>query len=167
MGSSGALAQPCARCHFAGRCDRFEEGATCVVAREYQAELEAELMGLEHVREQDALVVHNLSVTATGLRIVDEYIAAVGPFRVDEEGNVSLQTALTDWREKLSRSLVQMADALGLTPRARAQLKLGGAGGVAGGLAALLIEAERIEGERRKAEAANTVEGQFELEMEE
>jgi P27 family predicted phage terminase small subunit len=136
------------------------------VAREYQEQVEAEIMGLKHIKPEDRFVVADFAVTATGLRIADEYIAAQGPFTVDEEGEVAVREAILDLRHRLSASLMRQADALGLTPQARARLKLADGQGGRGGLASLLLEAEQIQAARRAAEEEATVEGDFELQVE-
>jgi hypothetical protein len=138
------VAPPCKRCLFASRCGRFVEGATCGLAEEHLAEVMEEIAALPWVKAQDAFAVRVFGVTATALRIADQYIAAVGPFRVGEDGEVEVQASIMDWRHKLSGALGRQAEALGLTPTARARMGLEPRR--PRGLAALLAEAAERSG---------------------
>lgn len=153
--SEGAMAPPCGRCIYAERCEEYEAGATCTVAERYQAELIEELMGLEHVLEQDALAVRELATIATGLRILDQYIAAHGPF-VPGASPVVIETqpVLAKLRSQLSAKLLGLLNDFGLTPRARATLKIEQQGGSLAGLAAMLLA---IEDERVRAAGSSSV----------
>jgi len=122
---SSAIAPPCRVCIARTTCDRFRDGdATCIVAEEYQAQVIADLMVLPQIQAEDEPIVREYSKWATALLILDKYIANASPLLPgSDQGFVDVQPALKE-RVKISSHLLKCADALGLSPAARAKLKV-------------------------------------------
>jgi len=121
-----SLAPACSRCVARPDCEAFREGGTCALAERAQADLVAQVMELPHVRPEDYRLAREFAKTAVALDIVDAYVGATSPFLPGAEaGFVELQPVMRD-RARLSAQLRALAGDLGLSPAARARLRVSG-----------------------------------------
>lgn len=153
-----AIAPPCRFCIAKSECDRFREGnATCILAEEYQAEVTAQIMALPQIQPEDRPLVLEYAKTATALTIIDRYVAHASPLLPgSDKGYLDVQPVMKQ-RAGLSSQLVKLADALGLSPAARAKLKVGERD-KQGGLAAALAEISRRQA---RQETAGAIDAEF------
>ena len=151
---SRAIAPPCSKCLAKGECDRYQDGQTCVVAEEYQAEVTAQIMALPHLQPEDRPLASEYAKQATALAIIDHYLAHAGPFLPGAEAGLVEAQPVLKLRTTISMVLVRLASELGLSPAARARLKTGGPGHSPGSeLARAIAELTAQEAERRRAGA--------------
>ena len=149
------IAPVCRACEWRNECEaddpeRFDGAGHCWRLAEFQAELAAEIRGLEHIKAEDGILVDLLCQDVALKELIDAYVAGSEP---------NPPASLAKERGACANRIVKLATELGLSPRSRAALKLTESGGV---MAQLLAVHEELDSERA-ARAEETVEGQFEL----
>lgn len=122
---AGAL-MLCGKCVAAGRCEAFEDGAVCVLEREYvQARCEQVRAALEESGQDVALqapLVTELVFAEVRSERARRYLAVLGELRASKTGGPQY-TAVALEQPKLAFAVVRLMDTLGLTASARHRLK--------------------------------------------
>lgn len=111
---------------FAGECERYKKGAKeCALIDEMTGSLIEEIMTLDHIKDEDVILVEELARSKTFLWIVDKWLSRVGPFKVEALKKRILEgQPILKMRWVAANSMVRIADQLGLSPTARARLGL-------------------------------------------
>lgn len=120
------LAPLCRRCACKERCPTYDPqdaDRQCPEALEAEAAIFTEIMGLEHIRPEDAPLAAEHARSIVFLNIIDAWISAVGPFIADaRKGTLDVQPVLKS-RWSVANAVQRSGDRLGLNPVARAKLK--------------------------------------------
>ncbi|MEN6548453.1 MAG: P27 family phage terminase small subunit, partial [Armatimonadia bacterium] len=114
----------CRMCVAKDECEAYDAGGTCRIAEDHQNSIIRDVMALAHIADEDRPVVVEYSKVCVGLALCDLYLSvAGGPFLPGaDKGFVDVQPA-TKYRADLTKTLLNYANALGLTPSARARLR--------------------------------------------
>ena len=141
------IAPGCNVCIFgsAGECEGYEpEAKECALIEEMTGSLIEEIMALDHVKDEDVLVVEELARAKTFLWIVDKWLSRVGPFKAEALKKQILEgQPILKQRWVAANSMVRIADQLGLSPSARARLGLDKRGETGLAARAATIEAKK------------------------
>ena len=114
------------------RCSCFKEQSLCPesecpIVNEYIDNIVTEVMTLPYIKPQDTIVVGQLIRALGFLMIAQTYLNVVGTFKLskDKKTGITLDTQpIIDRMARYENLVAKLADSLGLTPRARAALKL-------------------------------------------
>lgn len=111
---------------FAGECERYEKGAKrCALIEEMTEDLIREIMALDHIKDEDVILVEELARNKTFLWIVDKWLSRVGPFKVEALKKRILEgQPILKQRWVAANTMTRLADQLGLSPTSRARLGL-------------------------------------------
>lgn len=124
------IAPGCSICAFGKDCDRYEADATeCSLVLAMQDSIIDGIMALPHIQPQDIALVEELARTKGFLWVIDRHLAKFGPFApaVQKMRNLVPQSVLK-LRWVAANSMTRLCSELGLSPVARARLKLGDEG---------------------------------------
>jgi len=150
-----ALAPACDRCADRTRCEAFTEGGTCRLAEEQQADLMACIMALPHIRPEHEPLARAYCRDAVFIEIVSRYLGATSPFLPGaDNGYLEAQPVIIEYGRAVGR-MAKTADALGLTPAARARLGLDHEGRPQGIAHILSAEFETVQSDEEGTPNAN------------
>lgn len=111
---------PCGGCIWRAECDHYEPGESCAVLAEFQSSKMAEIMALDHIKDQDApmveMAVREMAIQALIMR----FTSRVGLFKVKDK-TVSLQPVMNQYWCSVN-ALSRILSKLGLDPLSRKQL---------------------------------------------
>jgi len=123
------MAPPCDKClvheylkeRGEGGCPFYESGATCQVVAEEQERLEQELMQRADIEPAAFPLVAEYVRTSIFLNICARWLGIVGPLVVKKDKTIDVQPILKVYGTYQGQ-LRRLADALGLSPAARARM---------------------------------------------
>jgi hypothetical protein len=155
------LAPRCEHCVFAKECDAWEEQGSCRYLTGYMDRLEDEIMALEHIRPEDVIVVRRLVRAAGAAELIEAYVQRRGMF-VERRGTVQVQGIVEKALVSQVNIMLKCGEQLGLSPKARAGLKLAEGRGPRAAIVAAMVELEGGGG-RRGGDGEEAIDGEFTL----
>lgn len=115
---------PCDKCVKRNKCPKFEKGNDCFYLAEFQKGIEAGVMDLDFVDEQDRPVAQLLAKEMSILALCEMYFAEEGMIIHDKRAKkIDAQPLVVTYNSFL-RSAKQTMSALGLGPAARTKIDL-------------------------------------------
>ena len=151
---STGLAPPCRLCVARDGCENFDaEAVGCVIVEAEQTRLVASVAALPHITETDLPAVREWALLSVTCTVIDRYVGHRGMFS-ETKGGLDVQPVLR-FRLTLSNRVSSLADALALTPAARAKLRTGEGGTPGDKLAAAFATLAREEREAANREAVD------------
>lgn len=157
------VAPMCDSCEDSEECEYHEIGRRCQIAIEGHAELTRTVMALDHVKPEAEVIVRDYATWVVLLWIANREVARSGLFV--GEGSKRRQAAGVELQHRASTRVQALANELGLTPASQVRLRLSQQGGVGMALMAAVMEAEELRQQEQARRDAETVDGQFELEL--
>lgn len=113
----------CNQCIFASECEYYKKDQKqCKAVLVLQDEIYDELFDLEYMRPVDKYIVDRFVKNFCFLIIIERWIASVGPFQAKDSG-LDVQPILAI-KTNYERTVLKLAESLGIGPQARARLNL-------------------------------------------
>lgn len=156
----------CDQCPARSLCPEYRAGDRCRPMEIAYEGMVVQVMGMPHIEPHHEPLVREYSRHVCGLEIVDRWLALEGLVLPGDEGEQARVHQLLVARDRMSTRMESLANNLLLTPAAAVRSKLSNVVQPLQMMLEVFAEVEQTELARREAEAAATVDGEFELQME-
>lgn len=140
---------PCDKCLIKSECGQYEEDGSCEIIKNYQVKKIKEIMDLPYTRPEDITLAQMLARELAFQTVIAKYIAKSGLFRARKGLVLELQPVLKSYWTSVNAA-TRMCDQLGLSPIARAKLRVK-EGGL--DLAELMQQVEETEENDKKKQS--------------